>query len=435
MAAPEAFGITLDGPYFGSGRWVTPLNYLPEVRDQMRLPSRITIHDVTLRDGEQTARVAFTVDEKLFLAQEMDKVGIPSIEPGLPATEEDREVIRTLVQMKLQARVTPLVRVRDDDLQAAIACGAPGMVLEFGINPFLIKYAYNMTPEQLIEKVVALSHWAKDAGGMYVEFMGWDTFRIPSLDSIKRFFGEIIERGAIDRITVSDTFGMAHPLAMRFFIIKLREWFPHTPLGLHIHNDYGQATASALMAIASGVDEVHCSVNNLGERAGNVATEEVAVACEHLLGVPTGVRLEGLYRLSQMVAEISKIRPASNKPIVGAGLFEVESGIVIHILRQFRATPLGEVALFPYPPALVGRDGPTLVAGRGTGRNYVEMTLEELGLRATEPQVEEIVRRVKSVALRLKNALPRAVYEGIIREVLGLAATGPGQAGAAQAQP
>ncbi len=428
MATPEAFGITLDEPYFGPGRWVSPLNYLPEVREQMRVPPRLTIHDVTLRDGEQTARVAFTVDEKVFLAQEMDKIGIPSIEPGLPATEEDREVIRTLVQMKLRARVTPLVRVRDDDLAAVLACGAPGMVLEFGINPFLIKYAYNLTPEQLIDKIVALSRRAKDEAGMYVEFMGWDTFRIPSLEYIKRFFGEILERGAIDRITVSDTFGMAHPLAMRVFVTKLREWFPETPLGLHIHNDYGQATASALMAIASGVDEVHCSVNNLGERAGNVATEEVAVACEHLLGIPTGIRLDGLYRLSQMVAEISKVRPASNKPIVGAGLFEVESGIVIHILRQFRTTPLGDVALFPYPPALVGRDGPHLLPGRGTGRHYVEMSLEERGLQATDAQVEEIVQRVKSVALRLKNALPPAVYEGIVREVLGAGAPVPERA-------
>lgn len=432
MPAPEAFGIRLEGPYFGEGRWVSPLNYLPEVRGAMSLPERLIIHDVTLRDGEQTARIAFTVEEKLFLAQEMDKLGIPSIEPGLPATEEDREVIRTLSQMKLRTRVTPLVRVRDDDLQAAIDCGAPGMVLEFGINPFLVKYAYNLTPEQLVQRVIVMSRRAKEATGMYVEFMGWDTFRIPSLDYVKRFFGEIIERGAIDRITVSDTFGMAHPLAMQFFIKRLREWFPQTPLGLHIHNDYGQATASALMAVASGVDEVHCSVNNLGERAGNVATEEVALAAEHLLGVPTGIRLDGLYRLSQMVAEISKMPPASNKPIGGRGLFEVESGIVIHILRQFRATPLGDVALFPYPPALVGRDGPSLVAGRGTGRNFVEMTLEEMGLQATDAQVEEIVRQVKATALRLKNALPKAVFEGIVREVLA-AGTGTSSAGGAGA--
>lgn len=413
-----AFGVSLEGPYFSPGRWASPLNYLPEVRGQMTLPSRLTIHDVTLRDGEQTARVAFTVEEKLYLAVEMDRLGITSIEPGLPATEEDREVIRTLSQMKLRSRVTPLVRVREDDLQAAIAAGAPAIVLEFGINPYLVKHAYNLTPEALIDRVVELSHRAKDAG-MYVEFMGWDTFRIPSLEYVKRFFGEIIERGRVDRITVSDTFGMAHPLAMQFFIRQLRAWFPKTPLGLHIHNDFGLATASALTAIASGVDEVHCSVNGLGERAGNVATEEVAVAAEYLLGVPTGIQLQGLTRLSQMVAEISKVRPATNKPIVGSRLFEVESGIIIHILRQFQDTPIGILGMMPYPPTLVGQAGVEFIAGRGSGHNFVEMLLAEMGRTVSKEQVAAIVERVKHTALVLKNGLPRDLVEAIVAEMLG----------------
>lgn len=413
-----AFGVSLEGPYFAPGRWASPLNYLPDVRQAMSLPERLTIHDVTLRDGEQTARVAFTVEEKLYLALEMDRLGIPSIEPGLPATDEDREVIRTLSRMKLRTRVTPLVRVREDDLQAAIEAEAPAMVLEFGINPYLVKYAYNLTPETLIDRVVEFSHRAKDEAGMYVEFMGWDTFRIPSLDYVKRFFGEVIERGRVDRITVSDTFGMAHPLAMQFFIRQLRAWFPGTPLGLHIHNDFGLATASALTAIASGVDEVHCSVNSLGERAGNVATEEVAVAAEYLLGVPTGIRLQGLTRLSQMVAEVSRVSPATNKPIVGSRLFEVESGIIIHILRQFQDTPIGVLGMMPYPPALVGHPGVEFIAGRGSGHNFVEMLLAEMGRTATMEQAAAIVERIKQTALVLKNGLPREVVEGIVSEAL-----------------
>jgi len=413
-----AFGVSLEGPYFAPGRWASPLNYLPDVRQTMTLPQRLTIHDVTLRDGEQTARVAFTVEEKLHLALEMDRLGIPSIEPGLPATEEDREVIRTLSGMKLRARVTPLVRVREDDLEAAIAAGAPAMVLEFGINPYLVKYAYNLTPETLIDRIVEFSRRAKDEAGMYVEFMGWDTFRIPSLDYIKRFFGEIIERGRIDRITVSDTFGMAHPLAMQFFIRQLRAWFPQTPLGLHIHNDFGLATASALTAIASGVDEVHCSVNGLGERAGNVATEEVAVAAEYLLGVPTGIRLQGLTGLSQMVAEVSKVRPATNKPIVGSRLFEVESGIIIHILRQFHNTPMGVLGMMPYPPTLVGQPGVEFIAGRGSGHHYVEMLLAKRGRTATKEQIGAIAERIKQTALVWKNGLPPEVVEGIVAEIL-----------------
>jgi len=419
MKLEQIDGFPLQEPYFDGKTWVSPFNFLEDVRRQMQLPQKVLIHDVTLRDGEQTPRVSFSVDEKIALAVEMDKIGIPSIEPGLPVLPEDREVIRTLSQMKLNARITPLCRVKQEDVDAIIACGANGMVLEFGINPYLVKYAYRMTVEQLIEDIIRFSNQAKNETGMYVEFMGWDAFRIPSLDYIKRFFGEILERGSIDRITLADTFGMAHPLTMQFIFTKLREWFPGVPLGLHIHNDFGLATANALMAVACGADEIHCSFNSLGERAGNAATEEVVVALEHLLKVDTGVRLDGLARVSQIVAEVSKVRPGRNKPIVGEGIFEIESGIVIHILRMFQQTDLGKGALLPYPPELVGRPDVQLVAGKGTGRNYVEMLLAERGIQATEEQVATLVRRIKDMAIILKNALPAAVVEGLIEEVCG----------------
>lgn len=412
-------GFPLEKPYFDGKSWVSPFNFLEEVREQMQFPEKVYIHDVTLRDGEQTPRISFTVEEKLALAQEMDKIGIPSIEPGLPVLPEDREVIKTLSQMKLNARITPLCRVKQEDVDAIIECGADGMVLEFGINPYLVKYAYKMTVEHLIEEIIRLSNYAKNETGMYIEFMGWDAFRIPSLEYIKRFFGEILERGSIDRITLADTFGMSHPLTMQHVYKKLREWFPGVPLGLHIHNDFGLATANALMAVACGADEIHCSFNSLGERAGNVATEEVTVALEHLLKVDTGIKLEGLARVSHMVAEVSKVRPGRNKPIVGDGIFEIESGIVIHILRMFQDTELGRGALLPYPPELVGRPEVQLVAGKGTGRNYVEMLLAERGIQATDEQVATLVRRIKDMAIILKNALPPSILEGVIQDVVG----------------
>jgi len=413
-----AFGVRLEPPYFEEGRWASPLNYLEEVRSQMDLPSRVNIHDVTLRDGEQTPRVAFTPEEKIFLAQELDRLGVSSIEPGLPATPEDRDVIRRLSSMGLRAKVVPLVRVREDDVKATLEAGANGMVLEFGINPYLLKHVYNTTPEKLIDQIAEYSRWAKSAG-MYVEFMGWDTFRIPDLEYIRNFFDGILRKGQLDRITVSDTFGMAHPLAMFAFIRKLKNWFSGVPIGLHIHNDFGLATGNALMAVAAGVDEVHCSVNGLGERAGNVATEEVVVALEYLLGVKTGVDLSRLKRVSDLFAEVSKVRPASNKPIVGERLFEVESGIVVHILRQFKQTEIGENGLFPYPPRMVGREGYRIIPGRGSGHNSVQVFLEERGLSASAEQIDEIVRRVKHAGLMIKNGLPDSVLESIIEDVLG----------------
>jgi 2-isopropylmalate synthase len=415
---PEAFGILLKEPYFISSKWVSPLNFYEEVRQRMTVPKKVIIHDVTLRDGEQTPRVAFRAEEKLFIAEEMDKIGIPSVEPGLPVIEEDKQVIKTLVQMDLSARITPLARVRQEDVEFLIDAKVDGMVLEFGINPYLIKYAYNLTPDELISRIIEYSNRAKQETGMYVEFMGWDTFRIPDLNYIKNFFSRILEKGSIDRITISDTFGMAHPLAMQFMIQKLREWFPTIPLGLHIHNDFGLATANALMAVVSGVDEVHCSVNGLGERAGNAPTEEVAMALEYLLNIDTGINLKGLNRLSEIVAEASKVYPATNKPIVGSRLFEIESGIVIHIMRELKKKGLAFAHMLPYDPQTVGHSPVQFIPGKGTGHHYVESLLEELKVSASQEQVGEIVKRIKATAAVLKNALPRDLAESIVWEVL-----------------
>jgi len=152
-----AFGVDLKEPAFTDDRWVSPFNWWPEVREQMHAPERVFIHDVTLRDGEQTARIAFTPDEKLFLAQELDKLGVHSIEPGLPVTPEDKEVIKTLATMRLNAKIVPLVRVMESDVEATLDAKADGMLLEFGINPYLMKYVYKKDPDGLIDEAKMLA--------------------------------------------------------------------------------------------------------------------------------------------------------------------------------------------------------------------------------------------------------------------------------------
>lgn len=417
-AVPPAFGAELKPPFFTGDRWAAPLNFLPEVQESWLVPERVEIHDVTLRDGEQTARIVFTPEEKIEIAKELDALGVASIEPGLFATPEDREVISTLVSMDLRTKVKPLVRVREDDVAYAIESGIDAMVLEFGINPYLVKYVYETTPQKLAAQIVEFSRAAK-ATGMEVEFMGWDAFRIPSLDYLRSFFGEIVENGAIDRLTVSDTFGMAHPSAMTFIFAQLRSWFPGLPLGLHIHNDFGLSTAGTLVALTSGASSVHASVNGLGERAGNVATEEVAVALQYLLGIDAGIDLSRLTRVSTIVAEISKRHVAPNKPIVGDKLFEVESGIIVHALTRLRESEVGEIGFTPFLPETVGQPPLTIVPGRGTGNHSTRAMLTAAGLSATDEQVAEITRRVKELALVLKNALPDSLFRALALEVLG----------------
>jgi 2-isopropylmalate synthase len=199
---------------------------------------------------------------------------------------------------------------------------------------------------------------------------------------------------------------------------ELRSWFPGLPLGLHIHNDFGLATSSALMALTCGASSVHASVNALGERAGNVATEEVAVGLQYLLGIEAGIDLARIMRVSRMVAEVAKRPVAANTPIVGTHLFELESGIVVHVVTQMRDSELGEIGFAPYLPELVGQEPITIIPGRGTGRHSVEALLDDLGLSANEEQIEEISERVKQHALVLKNGLPLQLFEDIARAVL-----------------
>jgi len=408
-----AFGVELKAPAFTDKRWVAACNWWPEVREQIRAPDKVHIHDVTLRDGEQTARIAFTPDEKIYLAQELDKLGVHSIEPGLPATAEDLEVIKTLSAMDLRAKVVPLVRVLESDVRATIDAKADGMLLEFGINPYLIKHVYKTDPDRLIADITRFAKAGKDQG-MYVEFMGWDAFRIDDIGFVESFFKGVSQSPDIDRITVADTFGMGHPLATYAYISKLVAW-TGKPIGFHIHNDFGLAAADSLMALSAGADMVHTSVNGLGERAGNVSTEELAVICQHLLDINAGIDLTRLKTVSDLVAEVSKAKPAKNKPIVGDGLFEVESGIVVHLIEALRETPL-DGKLFPFSPETVGHEPYQVKLGRGTGLHSVRRVLKERNIEASDEQIAEIVDQVKQAGLIVKNALPNSLFENILKD-------------------
>jgi len=411
----NAFGVELEAPAFNDNRWVSPFNWWPQVREQMHQPDKIHIHDVTLRDGEQTARIAFTPDEKLFIAQELNKLGVHSIEPGLPATPEDAAVIKTLAGMGLNAKIVPLVRVMESDVMATIDAKADGMLLEFGINPHLMKYVYNKEPEGLVEEIKTYAKEAKKHG-MYVEFMGWDAFRCQEISFLKDFFTGIAESSDIDRVTVADTFGMGHPFATYSFIRQLKEWV-NRPVGFHIHNDYGMAAANSLMAVSAGADMVHSSINGLGERAGNVATEEIALILQNLLDIEAGIDLSRLKSVSDIVSEVSKAKPANNKAVVGNGLFEIESGIVVHLIDKLRGTDL-DGRLFPFSPESVGHDSIDVVLGRGTGVHSVKRLLRERQIDASDEQIALIASTIKDAGLILKNGLPKTLIDSLLKDNL-----------------
>jgi 2-isopropylmalate synthase len=416
---PPAFGVELDGPWFEGGNWLSPFFWSPEVQESISPPAKVLIHDVTLRDGEQAARVVFTPAEKILMAREIDKLGVHSIEPGFPTTPEDVEVLQELVGAGLRAKIVPIARIKPQDVRACLDARPYGILLEMGINPFMLRDVFNTSPERLIDETAEYATEAKRAG-LYVEFMGWDVMRIPSRSYVERFFRALVAKAPLDRVTVADTFGMGHPLATFNLVRDLRAW-TSLPVGFHIHNDFGMATANSVMAVSAGADLIHSSVNGIGERAGNVATEEIAMALQHLMRIDCGVDLARIAATSQLVALLSRMQPARNKPIVGDGLFEVESGIVVGFLDAMKKTPLGSELFFPFRPGVAGLPPYTVLAGRGSGSKSIRLFLEERGIEADDGAVKRIMERVKHLAMVFKDALPARYLDAVIAEETGTA--------------
>jgi len=196
----------------------------------------------------------------------------------------------------------------------------------------------------------------------------------------------------------------------------MREWVPGTPIEMHCHNDHGLATSIMLSAVSAGASVVHTSVNSLGERSGNAATEEVALNLELLLGVNTGVKLDKLYPLAQMVADMTKIPIARNKPVIGDNAFTFESGMVVYVVERLAAS---ERPFQTYLPEVIGRKGWDVVIGKGTGAGVVAKKVAKFGLTATKEQVAEITKRVKNEASLRKWSISDDVLEAIAKDVIG----------------
>lgn len=405
-------------PFILKNSWVSPLNFHPDVRSKMNLPKKVLIHDVTLRDGEQMAGVVFTEDEKVFIAQELDKIGVQMIEIGTPAvSEEDQRAFKRLAKMNLKAKKIALARVMEEDVKLAAECGADGLFYETGINPYFVKHVLGLDSREFINRIIKGAKLAKELG-LFVEFCGWDTFRINNLEWIKTVYTELLKNVEVDQIGISDTFGQAHPFTVNFLVRKMKEWFPSVPLAIHVHNDYGLATATALMAIASGAEAVETSFNCLGERTGNASTEEVIMGLEMILGIDTEIDCSQLYTISKFIQEISKVHVAPNKPIVGDRIFHSESGIVIDANEKMSRGTGVDYSMFPYNPKFVGREL-KYVGGKKSGRAFIKLYLQKKGLRATDVQVEEILMRVKKQSIVLKDYLDQDELDKIIKLVLG----------------
>tara|TARA_R110002110_G_scaffold333755_3_gene544767 strand:+ start:35947 stop:37197 length:1251 start_codon:yes stop_codon:yes gene_type:complete len=375
--------------------WASPLNFMGD--NNMGLDGRsIRIHDVTLRDGEQTSNLAFSVSDRIRIAEALNELGVGRIEAGMPIiSEEVRQGIRRMVDMNLQSELVGFCRTDRLDVDLAEQCGVKSVIVEHIMNPYLIQQAYGIDKQQVIDNCIDVISYAREKG-LKTTFMGWDLTRADDFEYLEDVYTQISNACSLESVVLVDTLGCALPRSAGYLVRQFKEWLPNTTLEYHNHNEFGIANAGVLEAVAAGAEVVHTSINGLGERTGNASTEEIVVLLEVLAGVDTGVRLNKLMATSILVENITNQTIPRNKPVVGRGLFDSESGIGVDIMRKLNAIgfEVPEVT-GAFASSLVGQPDGQPVLGKNSGRSTIAYFLEKFDLQASKDQVTEITERVK----------------------------------------
>jgi isopropylmalate/homocitrate/citramalate synthase len=404
----------LNAPWKTDKWWVSPLNFLEEVRDQVKLPEKVVFHDITLRDGEQQAGIVFTREDKALVARLLDEVGVQRIEAGMPAvSDEDKAAVEEIANSGLKAEVYCFARCMKRDVDLAYECGVDGVVMEIPASNHIIESAYKWPLEKAIQLPVEATMYAHEKG-LKVTFFTIDSTRA-DLNWWFKIIETVGEQGHMDALVVVDTFGVCTPEAIKYFVGKARERM-NKPIEIHCHNDFGLAAINTIAGLSAGAEVAHTTVNAIGERIGNAAFEEVALILEVLYGKRLGLKYEKLYELSKTVEKLSKVSMPPHKPIVGEGAFKVESGIVASwLLEVLDSNPM---VLFPFHWSLVGQPPPQIVLGKKSGKDSIVYKLKQMNVTASDEVALKILMDVKLESIRLKRPLSDEEFQNIMKKYL-----------------
>jgi len=406
-------------PWKNDNRWfVSPYNYDPEVRSSLRFAPKIELHDITLRDGEQQAGVVFSKDDKIRIAEALAEVGVHRIEAGMPSvSRDDADAIAAIVRRRLGPKNFGFCRCMVNDVKQAADCGVDGIVIEIPSSQHIIRYAYDWPLEKAIDLSIEATRYAKEQG-LYTVF-----FPIDGTRAEPDWFLNLIERvateGHMDALGLVDTFGGCSPQAIARFTRRVQDRIKK-PLETHFHDDFGLAASNTITSLAMGVPVAHVTVSSLGERAGNAALEDVAMALRVLYDIDLGIRYDRLYELSRLVRKLAQFEIPSNRPIVGDMLFKVESGIISSWLSRCKAER--PVELFPFHWDMVGQAEANVVIGKGNGRDSIAYRLRAMGvdIAGDDPRIDAILAEVKRTSLNKHALLTDAEFRQIASRALKL---------------
>ncbi|MBK1622467.1 2-isopropylmalate synthase [Afifella marina] len=394
------------------------------ITDEVRSEGdRVVIFDTTLRDGEQCPGATMTFEEKLDVAAFLDQMGVDIIEAGFPiASPGDFEAVSEIARRSKNSVIAGLARANPGDIDRAgeaVRHAKRGRIHTFiSTSPVHMKFKLQKEPEQVLQLVTDSVARARNLVDD-VEWSAEDGTRT-EFDFLCRCVEAAIRSGA-GTINIPDTVGYTTPDEYRDLFIRLREAVPNSDqavFSVHCHNDLGMAVANSLAGVTGGCRQIECTVNGIGERAGNAALEEIVMAIEtrrDVLPYHTGIDTKMLTRASKMVSSATSFPVQFNKAIVGRNAFAHESGI--HQDGMLKHTQTYEIMT----PESVGVQKTSLVMGKHSGRNAFRSKLKELGYDLGDNAFEDAFNRFKALADRKKHVFDEDI-EALVDEKLANAA-------------
>ena len=367
--------------------------------------ARVIIFDTTLRDGEQSPGASMNLDEKLRIAQVLEELGVDVIEAGFPiASTGDFEAVREIAKIITETSVAGLARAGSKDIdrawEALKHAVRPRIHTFISTSPLHMKYKLQMEPEAVHEAVIDSVGYARNLCDD-VEWSPEDGARTEH-DFLCRCVESAIKAGA-RTINIPDTVGYAVPEEFAALIEMVINRVPNIDqavISVHCHNDLGLAVANSLAALRAGARQVECTINGLGERAGNAAMEEIVMALRtrhDAMPFHTGIKTEYITKASRLVSTITGFVVQPNKAIVGANAFAHEAGI--HQDGVLKHAETYEIMT----PETVGLTKSILVMGKHSGRHAFKEKLKELGFELDDAAAEDAFRRFKNLADKKKE--------------------------------
>lgn len=372
------------------------------------LTTNIKIDDTTLRDGEQTAGVVFSNAEKVEIAKRLDDIGVHQIEAGIPAMEGDeKEVIKEIAGLGLKASVLAWNRAVISDIQHSIDTGVSAIAVSIAVSDIHIETKLMKDRQWVLDSVKTSVDFAKKHN-LYVSVNAEDGSRAEPEFLME--FAKNAESVGADRIRLCDTVGVLEPFRT-YELVKMLKEATNLEIEMHMHNDFGMATANTLAGLKAGAIWVNTTVNGLGERAGNAALEEVVMSLRVLENIDLGIKTQKFLELSEYVAKASSRTLPVWKTIVGAYIFAHESGIhadgVIKNPKTYEA----------FSPEDVGSER-QLVIGKHSGTHSIKMKLQEFGVEINDEDSKKVLDIVRRSAIEHNRALFDKELMGIYQEYM-----------------